>query len=178
VKNKKGLIQIYTGPGKGKTTAAYGLALRAKANKLKVCFISFHKDKKQCRLVYDLLNKVNISVHCFAPSHPMSGIKKTKDIETLHKQCLKGIEQIKKIFSDNKYDLLIADEINICVRDGFLREKEVLDLMDLKPNNLELVLTGRGATKKMIERADLVSFIKEIKHPFKNGIAARKGIEY
>lgn len=175
MKSKKGLIQIYTGPGKGKTTAAYGLALRAKANKLKVCWISFHKSLKQCRLVYDLLKKVNITVYCFAPSHPMDETKKTED---LHKQCLRGVEQIKKIFSDNKYDLLIVDEINICVRDGFLREKDVLELMDLKPNKLELVFTGRGATKKMIDKADLVSFIKEIKHPYKQGIVARKGIEY
>ncbi|MFH1062828.1 MAG: cob(I)yrinic acid a,c-diamide adenosyltransferase [Candidatus Omnitrophota bacterium] len=178
MKNKRGLIQIYTGPGKGKTTAACGLAMRASAHKMKVCYISFHKDPKQCKPVYDLLKKISIAVHCFAKSHPLCATKKQACFETLQNDCAKGIKDIKKVFRENKFDLLIADEINICVRDGFIQEQEVLDLMDLKPNNLELVFTGRGATKKMIKKADLVSFIKEVKHPYQKGIAARKGIEY
>ncbi len=178
MKNRQGLIQIYTGPGKGKTTAACGLAVRAKAQKLRVCFISFHKDPKQCKPMYDILKKIGIVVYNFAKDHPLCPAKKHKCFEILQKECEKALEFIKKIFNDNKYDLLIIDEINICVRDGFLGEKYVLELMDLKPDNMELVLTGRGATKKMIKKADLVSFIKEVKHPYNQGIRARKGIEY
>jgi len=178
MKNRQGLIQIYTGPGKGKTTAVYGLALRAKANKMRVCFISFHKDPKQCKPVYDLLKKIDIAVHYFAKSHPLFPSKKQQCFEALQKQCKKGFEFIEAIFNDNQYDLLIIDEINISVRDGFLKEDAVLSLMAEKPDNLEMVFTGRGATKKMIKKADLVSFIKEIKHPYQQGIVARKGIEY
>ncbi|MBU1044803.1 MAG: cob(I)yrinic acid a,c-diamide adenosyltransferase [Candidatus Omnitrophica bacterium] len=176
--NKQGLIQIYTGPGKGKTTAACGLALRASAHKWKVCYISFHKDPKQSKPLYVCLKKNGITVHCFAQSHPLCSGKKNACFADLKKQCSRGLKFIEKIFKDNLYDLLIIDELNICVRDGFLPEKDVLKLMAEKPDNLELVLTGRGATKKMIKKADLVSFIKEIKHPFNQGIKARKGIEY
>ncbi|MBU1087592.1 MAG: cob(I)yrinic acid a,c-diamide adenosyltransferase [Candidatus Omnitrophica bacterium] len=175
---KQGLIQIYTGPGKGKTTAACGLAVRAKAHKMNVCFVSFHKDPKQCKPMYDCFKKIGIAVHCFAKEHPLCSAKNHRCFEALQKQCEKGFKFIKKIFNDNQYDLLIIDEINICVRDGFLREESVLSLMDEKPDNLEMVFTGRGATKKMIKKADLVSFIKEVKHPYNQGIEARKGIEY
>lgn len=74
--------------------------------------------------------------------------------------------------------MLILDEINIAVRDGFLKEEEVLALLETKPEKLELVLTGRGATKKIIEKADLVSEVREVKHPYRQGIKSRKGIEY
>jgi cob(I)alamin adenosyltransferase len=93
-------------------------------------------------------------------------------------KCLKGINFIKKLYTQNKYDLLILDEINIGLRDKFLKEKEVLEILKTKPNKLELVLTGRGATKAIIKKADLVSEIKKIKHPYDSGIQARKGIEY
>ncbi|MEO0260967.1 MAG: cob(I)yrinic acid a,c-diamide adenosyltransferase, partial [candidate division WOR-3 bacterium] len=85
---------------------------------------------------------------------------------------------VEKIFNENKYDIIILDEINISVRDGFLKEEEILSLLDKKPYGIELILTGRGATEKMIEKADLVSEVKKIKHPYDKGIFARKGIEF
>ncbi|MCS7181099.1 MAG: cob(I)yrinic acid a,c-diamide adenosyltransferase [bacterium] len=173
---KKGLIEVYTGDGKGKTTSAIGLALRAKSHKLNVCFIYFHKNLKKWNYKeVEILKKNGIDVFTFAKKHPFC--EKT-DIEKLRKECLEGLEFIKKIFNEKKYDVVICDEILISLRDGFLKEKEIIDIMEEKPKNIELILTGRGATKKIIKKADYVSEIKKIKHPYDKGIKARKGIEY
>ena len=91
---------------------------------------------------------------------------------------MNGVELIKELFQDESWDMLVLDEINITVRDGFLKEGEVLSLLDAKPEKLELILTGRGATEKVLDKADLVSEIKEVKHPYEQGIGSRKGIEY
>ncbi len=82
------------------------------------------------------------------------------------------------MFEKNIYDVLILDEINISIKDGFLNEDEVLDILNKKPEKLELILTGRGAAEKIINKADLVSEIKKIKHPFDKGVQARRGIEF
>jgi cob(I)alamin adenosyltransferase len=82
------------------------------------------------------------------------------------------------VFKEEKYDIFIMDEVLISVRDGFLEEEELLEILDLKPEHMELVLTGRGATDAVIEKAHLVSSIENIKHPYDQGIDARKGIEF
>lgn len=173
----KGLIEIYTGDGKGKTTAAVGLAIRAIGHNLKVCYIYFHKDPEKWKYgEIKVLKKLGIDIFGFAKKHPH--FYKNVSKMSMRKECLKGLEFIKKIYNENKYDILILDEINISIRDGFLDEKEVVEILNTKPTNLEIVLTGRGAPNKIIEKADLVSEIKEIKHPYKVGIKRRKGIEY
>jgi len=174
---RKGLIQVYTGDGKGKTTAAVGLACRACGHNLKVCYISFHKDPKrwgygECKV----LKKLGVDVFKFAEKHPH--FYKNINSEDVRRECLKGMEFIKKIYREKKYDVLILDEINISLRDGFLKEEEFLDLLEKRPSSLDLVLTGRNATKRIIEKADLVSEIKKIKHPHDSGVKGRKGIEY
>ncbi len=178
--DKTGLIQIYTGTGKGKTTAACGLAVRANARGFKVCWMSFHKDPKYYRKAeQQALRKLGITVRYLATEHPMCAVRKNSSLFVkLRGLCLKGLKAIRKIYKENKFDLLVLDELNISVRDGFLKENDVLEIMQEKPKNLELVITGRGATRKMINKADLVSLIKERKHPYKKGVAARKGIEY
>ncbi len=172
---RKGLIQVYTGEGKGKTTAAIGLACRARGHNLKVCYIYFHKNSKKCD-EQRMLKKLGVETSGLAKTHPRfyKNVSKGK----IRRECLEALEFIKKIYRQNKYDILILDEIFISLRDGFLTEKELLELLNLKPNNLELVLTGRGATKRIIEKADLVSEIKKLKHPYDSGIKGRKGIEY
>jgi len=174
---KKGLIQIYTGRGKGKTTAAMGLALRAVEGDLKVCYVSFHKNcgGYNCGGAA-MLKKIGISVYGFAEESICDGKNFNKD--EIRNDCLKGLEAIKSIFKENKYDVLILDEIIISVREGFLKENEVLDLMESKPASLELVMTGRDASENIIKKADLVSEIKKIKHPYDTGKKARRGIEY
>lgn len=174
---RKGLIQIYTGKGKGKTTAAVGLAVRARSHNFKVAFIYFHKEPKQWKdTEHRLLKKLGVDVFGFAEKHPY--FYKNIKPEEVRRECLKGLGFIKKIYKKRKYDLLILDEINISLREGFLKEKEVLKILSAKPKGLELVLTGRGATKKMIKAADLVSAVKKVKHPYDLGIKGRMGVEY
>jgi len=173
----KGLIQVYTGEGKGKTTASVGLACRARGHNLKVCYIYFHKSPHIFGYgELKSLKKLGVDIFGFAKKHPH--FHKDVDPNDIRKECLKGIEFIKRISKINKYDVLILDEILISLRDGFLKEGEILDVLNSKPKNLEIILTGRGATQKIIEKADLVSQIKKIKHPYELGIKRREGIEY
>jgi cob(I)alamin adenosyltransferase len=173
----RGLIQIYTGNGKGKTTAALGLAIRAVGHGLKIYYVYFHKNPDKWKYgEYGILSRLGIKTFGFAKKHPH--FYRNADKNKIRQECLKALEFIKKIYQENKYDILILDEIFISLRDRFLKEKEILEILNLKPKNLELILTGRGATKRIIEKADLVSQIKNIKHPYNAGIRGRKGIEY
>lgn len=172
-----GLIQIYTGDGKGKTTVALGLACRARGHGLKVCYVYFHKQRINFKYgELKSLKKLGVDVFGFAKKHPHF-CKKVNPAD-VRKECLKAIELIKRIFEKDKYDLLILDELLISLRDGFLKEKEILNMLGSKPKNLEIVLTGRGATQTIIKKAGLVSRIEKVKHPFDGGIEARKGIEF
>ncbi|MCM8787477.1 MAG: cob(I)yrinic acid a,c-diamide adenosyltransferase [Candidatus Omnitrophica bacterium] len=174
---KKGLIQIYTGDGKGKTTSAVGLAIRARGHNLKVCYVYFHKDPE--RFGYGeikCLKKLGVDIFGFAKAHPHF-CKKTKTSK-IYNECHKGLKFIEKIFIEKKYDIFIIDEIFISLRDGFISEEELIQLLKKKPKNLELILTGRGATQKIIDKADLVSEIRKIKHPYDVGVANRKGIDF
>ena len=176
-------MHIYTGTGKGKTTSAAGLAVRAFSHGFKVGWVSFHKEPgRQAVGEIKVLKRLGVLVRCFAKQHPLCKQRKAGSMRKSKKQlileCTKGLRDIYKLFKNAKLDMLILDEINICVRDGYLKESDVLKIMQEKPKTLELVITGRGATKKMIAKADLVSCIKEVKHPFKKGFAARRGIEY
>jgi cob(I)alamin adenosyltransferase len=175
--NKKGLIQIYTGTGKGKSTAAIGQAARAAGHGFKVGFISFFKDPEAFGYgEYKSLEKLGVKTFLFAKKHPH--FYKELNPENVCRECSKGVEFIKNLFQDPSWDMLVLDEINIAVRDGFLKEDDVLSLLEAKPKKLELVLTGRGVTDKIMEKADLVSEVREVKHPYSKGIKSRKGIEY
>jgi cob(I)alamin adenosyltransferase len=173
---EKGLIEVYTGDGKGKTTAVIGLACRATGHNLKVCYIYFHKNPERWGYgEFKILEKIGVDIFGFAKEHPhFDKVEKEK----LREECLKGIEFIKKIYKEKKYDVIICDEILISLRDGFLNEEEIIKIMEEKPENIELVLTGRYITEKIIEKADLVSEIKKIKHPYDKGIKSREGIEF
>jgi cob(I)alamin adenosyltransferase len=174
---KKGLIQVYTGPGKGKSTAAIGQAARAAGHGFKVGFISFFKDPEAFGYgEYKSLKKLGIKAFLFARKHPH--FYKELKTDDVCRECRQGVEFIRELFRDPSWDMLVLDEINIAVRDGFLKEEDVLSLLEAKPEDLELVLTGRGVTEKIIEKADLVSEVKEVKHPYNQGIKSRKGIEY
>ncbi len=171
-KLKRGLVQVYTGNGKGKTTAAWGQALRASGQGLKVAIIQFFKGKGSGEA--KMAKKLNLSVYSFCPVHPSFGGEK----EELKKECKKAIAFAKRLVMSKKYDLIILDEINIALRDRLIEVNEVLDLIKKKPKGIELILTGRGAPKKIIEVADLVTEMREIKHPYQKGIKGRRGIEY
>jgi cob(I)alamin adenosyltransferase len=174
---KKGLIQVYTGTGKGKSTAAIGQAVRAAGHGFKVGFVSFFKDPEAFGYgEYKSLEKLGIKTFLFARKHPH--FYKELNPDDVCQECSKGLEFIKELIQDPSWDMLVLDELNIALRDGFLKEEDVLSLLDAKPDKLELVLTGRGVTDKIVEKADLVSEVREVKHPYSQGIKSREGIEY
>ncbi|MBN1384252.1 MAG: cob(I)yrinic acid a,c-diamide adenosyltransferase [Elusimicrobia bacterium] len=172
---KKGLIQIYTGNGKGKTTAAIGLAVRAVSRGLKVCFITFFKPNH----IFEpgqgkLMRSTGVDVYNLIPeklnSYEKKGFKKCR------KKCLDLLLFIEKTFYTN-YGLLILDEMNIILKMGYIKNKEILNFIERKPEKTEIVFTGRYAPQSLIKKAHLVSEIKKIKHPYDTGIKERKGID-
>lgn len=173
----KGLTHIYTGEGKGKTTAALGLGLRAAGCNYKVCFLQFFKDKKFPCGEADAIKKLgkNFRFKRFDIVHPCF---EKIDITILKSKLKKALNEAKKIIKSKKYDLVILDEILIGIRQGFIDEKLVLDIIKNKPKEMELILTGRGATKKLIDHANYVTYMKDVKHPFRRGVKARRGIEF
>jgi len=166
------MIHVYTGNGKGKTTAALGLALRATGAGLKVYIGQFIKNGDYCEV--KALRKIKgikteqFGRGCFIRKSP----SKT-DIEL----AKKGFGRIKKIIEGNTYDVVILDEINVAIKVGLLNLKDLLELLKKAPKKIELILTGRYAHPKIIKAADLVSEIKEVKHYYRKGIKSRIGIE-
>lgn len=172
-----GLIHVYTGDGKGKTTAAVGLAVRALGSGLRVCYCSFHKDpEKYGYSEIDSLRKLGATVKNFAKGHPH--LDKTIDEEEIKHEVNQAIRCLTEIVEREHYDLLIIDEILISVRDNYLDEALLLDFIDHKPYSTELVLTGRCATEALMQRADYITFCKNMKHPYERGVESRKGIEF
>lgn len=167
------MIQVYTGNGKGKTTASLGLALRAAGAGLKVYIGQFVKGRHYSEL--NSLKKIkNIKVEQLGTSCFIKKKPNKRDIEL----AKIGLEKIKKIISKRTYDMVILDEINIALNLKVLKLKDVIDILKKTPKSLELVLTGRYAPQAVLKLADLVSEIKEVKHYFNKGIKAREGIEY
>lgn len=168
----KGYIQVYTGNGKGKTTACLGLAVRAAGAGLNVYIAQFLKNGEYSE-IKALSRFENITIEQFGMGKFVKGCPSEEEIAAGKAGYLKLCEILKQ----NKYDVVIAEEGNVAVMCNILTEKDVLDLMDMKPDNVELIITGRGATKRIIEKADLVTEMQEIKHYYQKGVIARVGIE-
>jgi cob(I)alamin adenosyltransferase len=174
---EKGLVHVYTGNGKGKTTSAVGLTVRALSHGKKACYSYFNK--KPAKYGYteiESLKKLGAEILGFTDGHPSFDKSITKEKHKIQTQ--KGIETLKELILNNNFDMLIMDEILISVRDGFLEEALLIEFIKNKPKSLELVMTGRGATNKIIEIADYVCNIEKIKHPMDNGVMGREGIEF
>lgn len=169
------MIQVYTGNGKGKTTAALGLGLRAVGAGQKVCLVQFLKDGQSSEI--NCLRKYlpNFKAQSFGQSSFVIKNKINKEDTTLAKQ---GFNFAQKAIQSKKYDLIILDEINMAVSLGLITVKDLVSLIKAVPQKTELVLTGRHAPKEIIQLADLVTEFKEIKHYFTGGRQARKGVEY
>jgi len=170
----KGLIQVYTGDGKGKTTAALGLALRAAGRNMKVLIVQFMK-----KWDYGELHSVklipNITLETFGTKEFIyKGKVKKIDYEEAKKAFSFGIEGMQS----GNYDIVIFDELNMALYYELLDLKEVVKKIMEKPQNVEIVITGRKASEEIIEIADLVTEMREVKHPYQKGIKARIGIEY
>ena len=174
---KNGLIIVLTGNGKGKTTAAMGQALRAVGHGLKVLMLQFIKgtwDYGELESIKKLDPDFKIKPLGKGFVRSKSKLSNNETIENINQSW----EQAEKeIFSD-KYDMVILDEINYVIDFGLLPVDKILTLLDKKPKRLHIILTGRNAHKKVIERADLVTEMVEIKHHYSKGIKAQKGIEF
>lgn len=171
--NTRGLIQVYTGDGKGKTTAALGLALRAVGQGMKVIIIQFIKGDRTC------------GEHLFAAQyHPFdiiqlnTGDSFAQTLKELRSTTKQSFALAEKTILGSGYDVVILDEIFVAVNKGLVNTDQILSLMSRKPESVELILTGRGAPKEIMEQADLVTEMVAIKHPFTKGITARRGMEY
>lgn len=175
-----GYIQIYTGNGKGKTTASLGLAMRALGRKWKVLIVMFTKggdnygELKSFKNLSDEISN-NLTIVQAGLDRIVYAHNKSEDDE---KEIKQGWEITKKAISNDEYQLIVLDEINIAIDLKILDIDEVIEVLKNKPKDMEIVLTGRNAHKKAIEIAHLVSEIKPVKHYWDTGVVARKGIEY
>jgi len=174
-KLKEGLVQVYTGNGKGKTSAAFGLALRAIGRGLKVYIIQFIKGGFDYGELYVVDKLPNLKLKAFGQGKFVTQFPPSKKDIEIAKEAL---ELAKKIVKSGEYDVVILDEINVAMSLRLIKIEEVVNMIKEKPKNVELVLTGRYAPKEIIDIADLVTEMKEIKHPFQKGIPPRKGIEF
>jgi cob(I)alamin adenosyltransferase len=174
--NGKGLVQIFTGNGKGKTTAALGTIIRAAGHGLKIFVIFFIKGDYAYG-EYSTLSKLpNVTVASFGLRqfiYKKSGVNPEEKA-----QAKAALAAAREAITGGGYDIVVLDEINVALYFNLIETEEVLQLIKDKPPHLELIMTGRNADSRLIEAADLVTEMVKIKHPFDKGIKARKGIEY
>ena len=178
---EKGLVQIYTGDGKGKTTAAFGLALRAAGQGNKVLIYQFLKPASLNIGERFALQPDDVKIRVEALDIPWDMSKAFKNQKTVSKMqtAIKEVlERIAQTAEKRFYDCLILDEIIFCLSKGLAKFEDIKDIIDRKDQAVEIVLTGRGATDELMALADLVTEMKNIKHPFDKGISARRGIEF
>lgn len=172
--NKKGFVHIYTGNGKGKTTAALGLALRAVGAGMKVYIAQFIKGRHYSELnsLDKFAGQIVVKQYgrdCFIKKEPEEADKVA---------ARNGFDEVKKIIMEGIYDMVVLDEINIALYYKLIDVSEVAGMIRKRPGHVELVLTGRYAPQSLIDIADLVTGMDEIKHYYNNGVEARPGIEY
>jgi cob(I)alamin adenosyltransferase len=173
----KGLVQVYTGNGKGKTSAALGLALRAIGRGLKVCFVCFFKKNvsgESLAAKQFLSDKLVI----YQAGRPGFIWIDTKPLPKDYELAKSAFELAKKVIQSKEFDIVVLDEINPAMDLGLVSVSEVLKLIREKPPNTELILTGRSAPKEIIDVADLVTDLIEVKHWYNNGVSGRLGIEF
>ncbi|MEM3065034.1 MAG: cob(I)yrinic acid a,c-diamide adenosyltransferase [Candidatus Nitrosotenuis sp.] len=178
MQDKRGLVIVYTGKGKGKTTAALGMALRAVGHSYKICMIQFIKGSWHYGEMSSS-KRLEPEFELTAVGKGFVGILDDKTPKETHQKIAQEAIQIgnEKILS-GKYDIVILDEINYAVDLGLVDVRQVLDLIRSKPADVSLVLTGNHARQEIIDAADLVTEMREVKHPFQRGIRAKKGIDF
>ena len=178
---EKGLVQIYTGDGKGKTTAAFGLGLRAAGQGNKVLIYQFLKPPSLDigeRFALQL-GAVRVRVEALDKPWDMSkSLEDKKAVTEMRSAISEVLERLAETAEKRFYDMLILDEIVFCVSKGLARFQVVKNIIDKRDPAVEIVLTGRGATKELIGLADLVTEMRSIKHPLDKGLPARRGIEF
>ena len=168
-----GYVQVYTGDGKGKTTAALGLALRASGHGMRTYIGQFMKGQRYGELAA-------------LEDHPFIVVEQYGDIRCIRReevtaehvaQAQQGLSRARTALLSGEYDIVVLDEINVTIWFGLLSVEEVLALLDERPSHVEVILTGRRAPEELIARADLVTEMREVKHYYVQGVPARRGIE-
>ena len=170
---RKALIHVYTGNGKGKTSTALGLTLRAIGCDLKVVFIQFMKFDRCCE--HTSLERLGVKYRLFGRD---GFVYRSNILEEDKKLAREGLMFARECIDSREYDVVILDEVLVALDFGLIDEEPLMDLLKNHSSEIEMILTGRGARQKIIEIADLVTEMKEIKHPYKKGISARKGIDF
>jgi len=173
VELERGYTQVYTGDGKGKTTAALGLTLRAIGYNLKIFIAQFIKgmEYNEIKALREFKDNVTIKQYgkgCFIRKKPSEA-----DI----KMAENGLKEIRQVLTSGIYNIVILDEINVALHFNLIKVKDLVEIIKAKPEKVELILTGRKAKKEILEIADLVTEMKEIKHYYTRGVMAREGIE-
>ncbi|MDC0203039.1 cob(I)yrinic acid a,c-diamide adenosyltransferase [Candidatus Nitrosopelagicus sp.] len=176
--SKDGLVIVYTGNGKGKTTAALGLAMRAVGYDHKVCMLQFIKGSWHYGEM-DSSKKLEPNFELIAIGKGFVGILDDNSPREEHeKYAAEALRICREKINSGNYNVVILDEVNYAINLGLIDVQEIIKLIKEKPSNLDLVLTGRDVKEEIVELADLVTEMKEIKHPFKSGIKAKKGIDF
>lgn len=172
---QKGLLMVFTGDGKGKTTAALGMALRAMGHGMKVCVIQFIKGSWQ----YGELEAVKRFSDLMAFHVTGRGFTwKSDDIEKDKASAREAWKKACGIIDAGRYEMVILDELTYLIHYGFLTEKAVLEKVTRRPGHQHLVITGRNASQGLVDAADLVTEMRAVKHPYQAGIKAQKGVEF
>lgn len=177
-----GLIQVFTGNGKGKTTAALGTALRAAAMGKRVALVAFDKGGEahysERKAIRDGIPGMDIFVTGLDRIDPETNRFRFGVTDDDRREGERGIALVRGLFVQDAYDLMILDEINSCVALGIVKEEDAVGLLDAKPARLELILTGRDAPAPVADRADLLTDMRLVKHYFYRGEPAREGLDY
>lgn len=169
------MLEVYTGEGKGKTTAALGLALRATGHGWQVLIIQFMKGSPDYGEIAAAKGVRGLTVvQTGLPTFVEKGNPSREDLA----EAARGLKLAREALGSGGYRLVILDELNVAVDYGLVKLDDVLELIDTCPDDVELVFTGRGAKRAVLERADLVSEVKEVKHPYQKGFVNRVGIDY
>jgi cob(I)alamin adenosyltransferase len=168
------MIHIYTGNGKGKTTAALGLSVRAAGAGKKIFFGQFVKGMaySEVNLILEQIPQIEHQLfgrRCFIKQQP-----EPEDFQAAQK----GLQTVKELIISGKYDLIVLDELNIALHYQLIKLEDVLSLLNNLPNETELVITGRYAPPELMEKADLITEMKEVRHYYQKDVKARKGIEF
>ena len=169
----KGYLQVYTGDGKGKTTAALGLSLRAAGAGLKVYIAQFLKQGDYSEIKALKRFSGAIVLEQFGLGQFVKGQPTQAEMDAAHG----GLEKARQVLSSGDYDMVILEEANVAAAIGLFSVKDLMDTIQQKPDHVELVITGRGAAQEVIEKADLVTEMKAVKHYYDKGVQARRGIE-
>lgn len=172
---ERGCVHVYTGDGKGKTTAALGLAMRACGHGARVVMIQFMKGWE----FYGELEAVKLLPRMtIIQTGRADFVYPGQETEEDYAEARRGLEAARDLMEKDGCDMLILDEINVALAFGLISPEELVSLIGKRPEGMELVLTGRGADERVLALADLITEMREIKHPYQEGISSRKAVEY